>query len=137
MRQRLPDPAALTAAPGASLGRLHSILRFGMTVWVSLTVVLTLAGIGLIFTRSQERTQPGWLTQTGQTNRVFDAVCSHAQFRGGELPGGEVNHRREACWALGGERVALCIPLVLYSLSISIIAVSVCVLCCSVKLSLF
>jgi len=48
------------------------------------------AGIGLIFTRSQEGTQPGWVTQTGQTNRVFDTVTHHAGFWAEELAGGRL-----------------------------------------------
>ena len=43
-------------------------------------LVLGWARIGLIFTRSQEKTQPGLLVQTGQTNRVFDTMWHHAWF---------------------------------------------------------
>jgi len=42
--------------------------------------VLGSAQTGLVFTRSQEGTQPGRLTQTGQTHRVFDTMCHHAGF---------------------------------------------------------
>jgi len=40
--------------------------------------VLGSARTGLIFTTSQEGTQLGPLTQTGQTNLVFDTMCHHA-----------------------------------------------------------
>jgi len=53
--------------------------------------VCDLTRTGLIFTRSQEGTQPGWLTQTGQTNGVFDTMCHHALFQVGELAPGEIN----------------------------------------------
>jgi len=36
-----------------------------------LIAVLGSVGIGLIFTRSQEGTQLGWLTQNGQIKGVF------------------------------------------------------------------
>jgi len=51
------------------------------------TSALGSARIGLIFTRIQEGTQPGQLTQTGQTNGVFNTVGCHAQCRVGELAG--------------------------------------------------
>jgi len=77
-----------------------------------------------IFTRSQEGTQPGRLTQTGQTNGVLDTMCCHAGFCVGELSCG-----LGARWASGGERVALSIPLTfLYSLLIGIAVVSFAVL---------
>ena len=40
--------------------------------------VLGSAEIGLILTRSQGGTQTIWLTQTGQTNRVFNTMGHHA-----------------------------------------------------------
>jgi len=43
------------------------------------------AGTGLIFTRSQEGSQPGWLTQTHQTDGVFDNMWCHTRFGVGEL----------------------------------------------------
>jgi len=39
-----------------------------------LDIVPHMSGIRLTFTRSQEGAQPGWLTQTGQTNVVFDTM---------------------------------------------------------------
>jgi len=54
-----------------------------------LIFVLGSAGTGLIFTGSQEGTQALWLTQTSQTNRVFDTMWHHAWFRvGGSGRGG-------------------------------------------------
>jgi len=48
-------------------------------------LVLGLARIGLIFTRSQEKTQLGRLTQT---NRAFDTMCHHTGFYVEEQAGG-------------------------------------------------
>jgi len=68
--------------------------------------VLGSARIGLIFTRSWEQGQPGWLTQTGQTNGIFDTMCRHAGFRWGSWPGGSKLWFRSA---LGiGQQELLC-----------------------------
>ena len=71
--------------------------------------VLGWAGTGVIFTRSQEGTQSGQLTQTSQTNGLFDTMCHHDGFWGGDLVTGEVNHGSGAHWALGSERELLCV----------------------------
>ena len=96
--------------------------------------VLGLARTGLIFTRNQEGTQPGGLTHPGQTEQG-------------------TRHRLPPCWVRGagrGEsspgsgtrgapavRAALCVSLfVLCILLISTVVVTVCFVCCSVKLPL-
>jgi len=53
------------------------------------TIVLGSDGLGLIFARSWEGTQPRQLAQTGQTNRIFDTVWCHTHYIGGRAgPGG-------------------------------------------------
>jgi len=96
--------------------------------------VLGSAGIGLIFTRSQEGTQQGRLTQTGQL--AYSLLCAMMLGAGWRSWPGEVNHGLGVRWALGGETVALCIPLFLYIGLISIVVVAVRFLCRSVKLPL-
>ena len=97
--------------------------------------VLGTARVVLILTRSREGTQPGWLTQTGQTNGVFDTTCHHARCEVRDLAGGR--------WialgsALGIRQWESCpvFSLVLYILFISTVAVTVLFLCCSIKLPL-
>ena len=68
---------------------------------LSIPLVLGSARIGLILTRSQERTQPGPLTQTGQTNGIFHTMCCPARFRVGELAGGKGVLARELGNSLG------------------------------------
>jgi len=85
-----------------------------------------LAGIGLIFQKNPEGytatiADPNWPNK----HSIGYHVMSCSIFSGGA--------GRECS---GHERVALCIPLFLAILLISIIAVTVHFLCCSVKLSL-
>jgi len=61
------------------------------------TSVLFSARTGLIFARSQEGIQPGWLKQTDQTNGIFNTVCLHAVFWVGELAWGRLITTRGAC----------------------------------------
>ena len=94
-------------------------------------VVLGLARTGLIFTRSQERTQLGWLTENGQIKQGVRYHVPPCWVPAGELIRTEVNR------AWGAVRVALCIHcFILYILLISIVVVTVFILCCSVKLPL-
>ena len=95
-----------------------------------------MARTGLIFTRSQEGTQPGRLTQPGQTEQ---GIPHHVPSRW-VLAGGT--------WAAGSQsrlgstrqrvvRVPLCIPLfVLCILPIGIVVVTVPFVCCSVRTAL-
>ena len=97
--------------------------------------VLGLARTGLTFTRSQEGTQLGGLSQTGQTEQ---GIWYHAGFRwgswqaGGGFSSGRSGH--------AGHQVvgdAVCILLfVLCILRTSIVVVTVFFICCSVKLPL-
>jgi len=95
------------------------------------------ARTGLIFTRSQEGTQAGGLTQPGQTEQGIPYhVRSCWVPGGGELARGKgvTTQEKAGHWAV---RVALCISLfVLYILLISIVVVTVPFVYCSVKLPL-
>jgi len=100
-----------------------------------LTSVLRSAGIGLIFMRSHEGTQPGGLTQTGQSKALFNTLWHRAPVWVGELAGGRWITAQEHA----GHRVVR--EFSEYSLDFlyiltSIIVVSVHFLCYSVKLSL-
>jgi len=98
--------------------------------------VLGSARTGLMFTRSQEGTQLGWLTQTGQTEQGIQYHVPSCWVLVGELAGGKAVTARE-CAGHRAVRVALCISLfVLYILFISIVVVTVPFVCCSVKLPL-
>jgi len=85
---------------------------------------------GLFFTRCQERTQPGWLTQTGQTGYLVScAIMLGLGAR--ELTRGKLR----VVWKHTGHKAVrelLCaFPMfILYVLPISIIVVTVCFLCC-------
>jgi len=52
----------------------RKIRRWTVTAGLFSAFVLDSAAIGLIFTRSQEGTQPGLMTQTSQTSRVFGTM---------------------------------------------------------------
>jgi len=58
-------------------------------------LVLGFSEMGLIFTSSWEGTQPGPLTQTGQTNGTFDTMRHHAQDLEGGAGWGRVIAARE------------------------------------------
>ena len=95
--------------------------------------VLGLDGTGLIFTRSQEGTQKGRLTQTGQTDwsiRYHVPLCSVLSGGAGQ---GEVNSGSGARWSSGGESCSVHFA-VWYIPLISIVVVTLCFVCCSVKL---
>jgi len=105
-----------------------------ITVFFLYALVLGLARTGSTFTKSQEGTQPGQLTQTGQRDRVFNTMCWVSD--GGAGQGGKLIVAREHVghWAV---RVTLCISLfVLYILLMSIIVITVHFVHCSVKLPL-
>ena len=65
--------------------------------------VLGLTRTGLIFIRCQEGTQPGWLTQTGQTKQGIQYHVPSCWVPRGGADWGEVNHSSGVSWALGGE----------------------------------
>ena len=98
--------------------------------------VLGSAGIELIFTRkSWEGTHPGQMTQTRQTNGIFNTMWRHAQYvawRAG-WRGIVIARERAGHWVM---RKVHCVFLALYILFVSIIVVIVFFLCCYVKLSL-
>ena len=97
--------------------------------------VLGLARTGLIFTRSQDGTQPG---QTKQGIRYHVPSCWvwRGGGQGGPTPGGRLVVAQEHM-EHRAPRVALCIShFVWYILFVSIIVVTVCFICCSVKLPL-
>ena len=52
--------------------------------------------------------KPVGLTQTSQSNRIFDAMRHHAQYLCGGGGWGRVICYLGASWALGGEQIALC-----------------------------
>jgi len=99
--------------------------------------VLGLARTGLIFTRSQEGTQPGGLNQPGQTEQGIPYhvlpcwVLGGGAGRGGSGVGAQecVGHRAVGV-ALGILQFILCILL------FSTVVLTVCFVCCSVKLPL-
>ena len=91
-------------------------------------------GQGQVFTRSQEGTQTGRLTRTSQTKQGIRYHVPSCWVPVGELARGKAVVAREHTghWMV---RVSLCISLlVLYILLISIVLVTVCFVCCSVKL---
>ena len=93
--------------------------------------VLGSARIGLIFTKSQGGTQSGQLTQTGQTNWLFDTMWSHAWFWGGRAGQEEVNR------SSGVRRASDSVLCVFHYFCIYFLdTVTVPFLCCSVKLPL-
>jgi len=98
--------------------------------------VLCSSRAGLIFTRSQEGTQPDRLTRTGQTILGIRYHVLSCWVPSGELARGKLI----TAWEHSGYqavRVALCISLfILYIHLISIIVVTVCFVCCPVKLPL-
>jgi len=110
----------------------------------SLSEIAHCAGFGqdmVNFTRiNRKGTQPGRLTQTGQTKWVFYTMYHHAQFWMGELAGvgaGKLIAAQE-CAGHKAVRAAPLISLFVFCiLLISIIVVTVCFVCCSVKLPLF
>jgi len=58
---------------------------------------------GLIFIRSQKGTQPGWLTQTGQTQQGIRYHVPSCLVPVGELAGGKWVAAPEVCGALGNK----------------------------------
>jgi len=86
-------------------------------------LVLSSARKGLIFTRSQEGTQPGGLTQPGQTEQGIPYhVPSCWVPAGGEL-GGKSVAAQEGAVAAGGESSFLCSAALfcVFSLSVSLL----------------
>ena len=98
--------------------------------------VLGWSGIGLIFTRSQEGTQLGQLTQTGQIKEVIHAVWLHARFWVRELARGRWIMAEECAGHQAVRESCSVYLLVLGILLISFIVVTICFLWCSVKLPL-
>ena len=93
----------------------------------NLTFVLGSARTGLIFTRNQEGTQPGGLTQPGQTEQGIPYhVLSCWVLSGGSWAA-------ESQSGLGSAGGAFCCLLCVFSLSVSLLLPFV---CCSVKLPL-
>jgi len=94
------------------------------------------ARTGFIFTRIQEGTQPGGLTQPGQTEQGIPYhVLSCRVLVGGELGSGKSVKAQEPMAAAGGKSSAFhCF--VLCILLICIIVVTVPFVCCSFKLPL-
>jgi len=74
----------------------------GVGLFSQLTV-LGLARTRLIFTRSQEGTQPGQLTQTGQTKQGIQYHVPSCWIPVGGAGQGEVSHSSGAHGASGGE----------------------------------
>ena len=137
---------AAWGAPGFQLRSTHHALQDCILNYIKInsfrycvfyrfySIVLGMAGIGLIFTRSQEGTQPGWLTQTGQTKwGIWYRVMSCS------VPSGAAGQGRGQLWlgtVLGIRWWESCSVHSIAFLLISIVVLSVRFLCCSVKLSL-
>ena len=96
-------------------------------------LVLGSARIGLIFTRSQEGTQPGWLTQTGQTKQGIQYHVLSCSVLSGEAGWREVNSGSGAP-GIGRQELLCAFPLFL--LCILIVVATVHFVCSSVKLPL-
>ena len=97
--------------------------------------VLGSAGMGLIFSRRWEGTQLRQLTETSQTNGIFNTMWCHALYLSGGAAQWRVitaqDHARYQA-----VRKLHCVFLPLYILFMSIIVVIFFSLCCSVELSL-
>jgi len=107
--------------------QFHSLLTCN-----SSHLVLGSARTGLIFTRIQEGTRPGRLTQPGQTEQGIPYHVPSCWV----LAGGAAGRLRSA-WQQRSVRVVLCIKLfMLCFLLICIVVVTVPFVCCSVKLPL-
>ena len=91
------------------------------SVLINLDNVLSSARTGLIFTRSQEGTQPGRLTQTGQTKQGIP-YHGPSYWVLGEGPGqGEVSGGLGAWGARGGENCSVHFTVLFCILSISVL----------------
>jgi len=95
-----------------------------------------LARRGLIFTGIQEGTQPGGLTQSGQTEQGILTMCRQAGFRLGGAGQQELTRSSGAHSGGPGELVSVLCGLCRVFLLICIIVVPVPFVCCSVKLPL-
>jgi len=62
----------MTCITSAKAGRSFSDV---FSILFKMSSALSLARTGLIFTRSLEGTQPDQLTQTSQTDGVFNTMC--------------------------------------------------------------
>jgi len=127
-----PDPAA--PQDGERIGEAKPAAH--CWAWNFFLDVLGSARTGLIFTMRQEWTQPGGLTQPGQTEQGIPYHVPPCRVRGRGGSGAELGGRKAvAAREHQAMRVALCISLfVLYILLICIVAVTVHFVCCSVKL---
>jgi len=103
---------------------------------ISIIYVLGLARTGLLFTGIQEGTQPGGLTQPGQTEQGIPYhVLSCWGSGGGGAAWQELTRSLGACGGGPGEQLSV-LQFVLWIPLIYIVVVPVPFVCCSVKLSL-